>query len=173
MRRDVMSHEYRDRDRLEYLQFINRVVKTSDNHHIGNTEAIGRDFFVIRRGFLVVHHYYIPRSKLCRCDDELWLTIDENEVKEKYERNKSPDPFRYYVKDYPYYTAGYFPPLAIIKNKWILTNYRKKSLDGLERFDSATIPQYSKKSTRYVCDLCTSEFNSSKKLSEHILSYHN
>jgi len=67
-------------------------------------------------------------------------------VKEKYERNKPPDPYRYYVKDYPYYTAGYFPPLAVIKNKWVISKYRKNGIPSLQHLSVANaVPETSKK----------------------------
>jgi hypothetical protein len=121
---------------------------------------------------LRVHYYYIPRSKaLCYSEDILWLKIKENEVKEKYERNKSPDPFRYYVKDYPYIT-GDFPPLAVVKNRWTLSKYHKKYLNPLEYFNIVKSTTPSNYSTGHICDLCGSKFNSSEKLSCHINMHH-
>jgi len=47
----------------------------------------------------------------------LWLKASESEVKGNYERDKIPDPFRYYIKDYPYYNTAYYPQLTIIPSR--------------------------------------------------------
>lgn len=168
-----MSYEHKDRHWLECYWLISRPIRTSDNHHIGNIQAISKELFVIKCGFLRVHYYYIPRSKALRySEDVLWLKIKENEVKEKYERNKSPDPFRYYVKDYPY-TIGYFPPLAVVKNRWTLSKYHKRYLNPLEYFNIVKSISPSNYSTGHICDLCGSKFSSSEKLSCHINMHHN
>jgi hypothetical protein len=158
----------------DYNEYVNKTVRASDDKNIGKVEAVNKDIFVIKKGFIKLHYYYIPISKVKEWDDKvLWLKIKETEVKEKYERNKPPDPYRYYVKDYPYYTAGYFPPLAVIKSKWISSKYHKKGLNALEYSDATKSTMSSKKSTGYTCDLCTSKFSSPEKLSSHIISYHN
>ena len=165
-----MPSEPKDVHPLECIQLINKLVYTSDNHHIGNAEAASKDIFVVKRGFFKIHYYYIPCRRVWRWNNnKIWLKIKENEVIEKYERNKSPDPFRYYVKDYPYYTTTNFPPLAVIKNRGILSKYNKK--DSLH-FNTAMISKSSKKPTSYSCDLCKSEFSSSEELSDHIVSFH-
>ena len=95
-----------------WLDLINESVHTSDDIDIGDIEAVSRDFIVVKRGFVNVHYYYIPITKVEGWDSHvLWLRITENEVKANYERDKIPDPSRYYVKDYPTYTAEYYPEL--------------------------------------------------------------
>ena len=49
---------------------------------------MSRDFVVIKRGIVNVHHYYIPITKVEAWDSNvLWLKITEKEVKENFERN--------------------------------------------------------------------------------------
>ena len=99
-------------DAPKWIDLINESVHTSDDIDIGDILAINRDFVVVKRGFVNVHYYYIPISKVEGWDGHvLWLRITENEVKANYERDKIPDPSRYYVKDYPTYTAEYYPEL--------------------------------------------------------------
>jgi hypothetical protein len=66
----------------------------------------------------------------------LHLKITENEVKQTYERNELPNPFRYVVKDYSYYITGYFPPLAVIKNRCVLARYSRESIRPLTQIDT-------------------------------------
>ena len=97
-------------DRPKLIDLINESVHTSDDIDIGDILAINRDFVVVKRGFVNVHYYYIPISKVEGWDGHvLWLRITENEVKANYERDKIPDPSRYYVKDYTTYTTTYYP----------------------------------------------------------------
>ena len=73
------------------------------------------------RGIINIHYYYIPINKVEAWNDNvLWLKITENEVKEKYERDKIPDPRQYFIKDYPYYTGftGYNYPLPVISRRY-------------------------------------------------------
>src|SRR5213080_4256156 len=85
------------------MGLIDESVHTSDDIDIGDIDAISRDFIVVKRGFVNVHHYYIPISKVEGWDGNvLWLKITETEVKEKY------------VKDYAYYSSLHYPELTTI-----------------------------------------------------------
>ena len=65
-----------------WIQLINESVHTSDDIDIGDIDAVSRDFIVIKRGFINVHHYYIPINKVEGWDGNvLWLKITESEVK--------------------------------------------------------------------------------------------
>ena len=79
---------------------INESVHTSDDQDIGDVEAVNRDFIVVKRGFVNVHRYYIPISKVQGWDGNvLWLSISEETVKANYDRDTTiPDPSIYYVK---------------------------------------------------------------------------
>jgi hypothetical protein len=87
-----------------WIALIDESVHTSDDSDIGDIEAVSRDFIVVKRGFVNIHYYYIPISRVEGWDGHvLWLKITEDEVKKNYERDARPDPTRYYVKDYPMY----------------------------------------------------------------------
>lgn len=105
------------------MDVTNESVHTSDDKDIGDIEAISHDFIVIKRGFVNVHYYYIPISKVEGWDGHVvWLKITEDEVKRGYQKDKIPDPAEFYIKDYPYekvrpYTRAYFPEMPTIKKK--------------------------------------------------------
>ena len=136
---------------------INESVHTSDDHDIGDIEAVSRDFIVVKRGFVNVHRYYIPVSKVEGWDgDVLWLRLTEDEVKKNYERNIYPDPYRYYVKDYPYYGETYSPFLTIPRR------YEPPIYSG------ATAP------TKFIykCDICDKEFPTAEDFGSHVRAEH-
>ncbi len=85
---------------MSWINLIDESVHTQDDVDIGDVDAVNRDFIVVKRGFVNVHYYYIPRNKVEGWDGHiLWLKITEQELKTKYESvAKIPDPSRYYVK---------------------------------------------------------------------------
>jgi hypothetical protein len=86
------------------------------------------------------------------------LKITEADVKSKYERDKLPDPLRYYVKDYPSYTATSYPELLIIRPR------HKRPV--------FTAPSTSDKPAVYKCDLCDTTMQNGEELSKHVASQH-
>jgi hypothetical protein len=101
----------------DWISLINESVHTSDDIDIGDIYAVSRNFVVVKKGFVNVHYYYIPVTRVEGWDSNvLWLKVTEKEVKEKYERDIIPDPNNYYVKDYPYYNT-YFRSLSLIPSK--------------------------------------------------------
>ena len=142
--------------KINWTEMINESVHTSDDQDIGDVEAISSDFIVVKRGFINVHRYYIPASKVEGWDgDVLWLKITEEEVKRNYERNIAPDPYRYYVKDYPYYAEDY-PPLLIIPQRYQPPAYA---------------PRQDVKKV-YKCDICNQQFPTRDEFSSHVKAMH-
>src|SRR5438128_3759388 len=142
---------------IEYEGDRNNFKHTSDDIDIGNIEAVSRDFVVVKRGFVNVHYYYIPISKVEGWDGHvLWLKVAESEVKGNYERDKIPDPFRYYIKGYPYYSTAYYPQLTIIPSRSTKPDYPTKT------------PPASEVPRMYTCDLCNAVFDNEEKLSNHV-----
>ncbi len=81
-----------DAAKLSWINLIDESVHTSDDIDIGIL-MLNRDFVVVKRGFVNVHYYYIPITKVEGWDGHiLWLKITENDVKANYERDKIPDP---------------------------------------------------------------------------------
>ena len=109
--------------KIGWIDLINESVHTYDDVDIGDIDAVSRDFIVVKRGFVSVHYYYIPISKVEGWDGHvLWLKITEDEVKRNYERETLPDPSRYFVKDYPGYTAVY-PEVTVIAPRYTRPGY--------------------------------------------------
>jgi hypothetical protein len=140
-----------------WIDLVDESAHTSDDHDIGDIEAISRDFVVIKRGFVNIHYYYVPINKVEGWDGKvLWLKITEDEAK-SYERDVLPDPARYFVKDFPGY-AAMLPDLTVVSPR-----YR-------------TTPVYAarmqEQPTTYRCDLCGALFRTEDDLSGHVASSH-
>ena len=138
--------------KMEWVTLINESVHTSDDVDIGDVQAVSRIFVVVKRGFVNIHYYYIPINKVEGWDGYvLWLSISEKEVNENYERDTPPNPYRYYMRDYPYYASSYYPELKMIPSRYIIPS-----------FGQLAAPQ------KYRCDLCNNEFGTEKELSNHV-----
>jgi len=83
-------------------------VHTSDDIDICDIEATSKDTVVVKRGIINVgiinvHYYYIPVSLIEDSDEQaVWLTITEQEIKDKYEKDSEPDPAKYFMKNQGY-----------------------------------------------------------------------
>ncbi len=140
---------------------INESVHTSDDQDIGDVEAVNTDFLVVRRGYVNVHRYYIPVSKVLGWDGNvLWLSVPEEKVKASYERDIVPDPSVYYVKgeedkytgtqwkEFPRIAPRYTPPQYTVAPK------------GREE-----------ESVALRCALCDAKFRTGDELSRHVAAH--
>jgi hypothetical protein len=144
---------------ISWVDLVDEPVHTSDDNDIGDIDAVSRDFIVVKRGFLKVHYYYIPITKVEGWDGfVLWLKITEEEVKKNYERDVIPNPSRFYVKDFPGYTTVY-PEVTMITPKFTRPLYTAKDSTPEEL-------------RIYRCDLCSSMFRSEDELSSHVATTH-
>ena len=150
-----------------WMDVTNESVHTSDDVDVGDIEAINRDFLVVKKGFISVHYYYIPITRVEGWDGHVvWLKIPQQEVEQKYHIDRPPDPSSYYIKGYTYdkvspFTADYFPVLPIIK--------RKQS----GRPSSTSIQEIQSEGRRtFNCPLCDKMFRTEDELSSHIASNH-
>lgn len=148
------------------VDLINESVHTSDDIDIGDIEAVNNDLIVVKRGFVNVHYYYIPISKVEGWDGNvLWLNIREYDTVKKYERSIEPDPSRYRVKDYPYYTPEYFSTvnynafMPVIPSRYLVPTIYNERLKQ-------------EKSNSMQCDLCNERFYAEGELSKHIRANH-
>jgi hypothetical protein len=147
-----------------WIALIDESVHTSDDVDIGDIEAVSRDFIVVKRGFVNIHYYYIPITKVEGWDGRvLWLKITEDEVKRNYERHATPDPTRYYVKDYPMYTTAYYPDLSMIPAR-VATPF--STIPPVSPAAADTLPRI------YKCDLCNTSFKTEDELNIHVTSQH-
>jgi hypothetical protein len=154
-------------EKINWIDLINESVYTSDDVDIGDIVAVSRDFVVVKRGFINIHYYYIPISKVEGWDgDVLWLKITEEQVKRNYERNIVPDPSRYYVKDYPYYSTAYYPALARIPHRY------QSHIFPAPPSPTAASTLRSGSERTYKCDICEALFKTEDDFSEHVKATH-
>ena len=114
-----------ERKTKSWIDLIDESVHTSDDVDIADIDAVSRDYIVVKRGFVNIHYYYIPITKVEGWDGNvLWLKVPEEYVKRNYERDVLPDPSRYYIKDFPGYSAVY-PELQVILPKCEAGIHRK------------------------------------------------
>jgi hypothetical protein len=158
-----------------WVSLIDESVYTSDDVDIGDIDAVSRDFIVVKRGFVNIHYYYIPISKVEGWDGKvLWLKITEEEVIRKYQIDDIvvPDPSRYYVKDYPIYTTKYYPELTMIPSRYTRPSYRFASTTITATMNTTQLTP-DNVSSIYLCDLCNeSKFKTEDELSDHVLIQH-
>jgi hypothetical protein len=169
MSSSLTSSDEEHEKKQTWIGLIDESVHTSDDIDIGDIDAVSRDFVVVKRGFVNVHYYYIPISKLEGWDSHvLWLKITEQEVIRNYERDLIPDPTRYYVKDYPAYSSAYYPELPMIPSR-----YTRPIYPGIGTITSTKTTPASDVPTIHKCDICgSSEFKTEDDLSYHIRTTH-
>jgi hypothetical protein len=165
----TLTSESQGTTKKTWITLIDESVHTSDDIDIGDIEAVSRDFVVVKRGFVNIHYYYIPITKVEGWDNHvLWLKITEDEVKRKYERYIAPDPTRYYVKDYAMYTTAYYPEITMIPSRYTKPTYTNIDTDTTIATTAITdVPNI------YKCDICTnSNFKTEDELSQHVRTTH-
>ncbi|MDN5868908.1 MAG: hypothetical protein L0H55_16095 [Candidatus Nitrosocosmicus sp.] len=148
------------------IDLVNESVHTQDDVDIGDMEAVNNNFVVVKRGFVNVHYYYIPINQVEGWDSNvLWLKVSESDVIKKYERALEPDPFKYYVKNYPYYAPGYYstltynPIMPIIPSRYVIPSRYTPTV----REEISNIIQ---------CDLCQEHLSTEEELNKHISKQH-
>jgi hypothetical protein len=147
---------------LKWVDLLNESVHTSDDQDIGDIEAINREFVVVKRGFINVHRYYIPSNQIEGWDGNVvWLKINEEEVKSKYQKDDVPDPSRYLIKDYEnYYRYAVYPPIEWTRARYVSPPYPVP----LANLDEHPLV--------YKCDLCNAMFKDDQELSKHVSTSH-
>ena len=98
---------------------INYSVQAADDVDIGVIDAISRDPFVIKRGYLNEDYYYLPIAKVEGWnEDVLWLNVTEEWVKKNCERKMLlVDPSMYYITSYQTNNTQ-FPESRVIPPKY-------------------------------------------------------
>jgi hypothetical protein len=139
---------------------INESVHTSDDQDIGDVEAVNRDFIVVKRGFVNVHRYFIPISKVQGWDGNvLWLSVPEETIKANYERGLTPDPSTYYVKgEEDKYTGTQWKKFAKIEPRYTTPTY-------------TAAPRKADEPPVYRCVLCDTIFGTDEEFSRHAAAH--
>ena len=159
------------KEKRTWSDVLNESVHTSDDIDIDDVEAVSRNFVVVKRGYVNIHRYYIPISRVEGWDGNvLWLSITEEEVRKNYERsNIFPSPLRYSLKDQPpIYSGATYPELQLIPDRYPkelqLEEERVRGTEKIEKTSSET--------ERKKCDLCSKYFGSEDELGEHVRTQH-
>ena len=144
-----------------WMDIIDESVHTSDDQDIGDVEAVNRDFIVVKRGFVNVHRYYIPISKVQGWDGNvLWLAIPEETVKANYERDTIPDPSIYYVKgEEAKYTGTQWKEFAKIEPRYTAPTYTMAPKGAQEE------------PLIYRCVLCDATLRTDEEFSRHVAAH--
>jgi len=102
----------------KWEDMISQSVHSTDDVDIEDIDALSLDFIIIKRGYLNEHYYYVPIIRVEGWDGNvLWLSVTKHEVRTNYERKITPDPSRYFIKDYSIYSAQ-FPELRLIPPRY-------------------------------------------------------
>ncbi len=159
----------------EWTDLINESVHTNDDIDIGDINAVNKYFIVVKRGFMNVHYYYIPITRVEGWDGKvLWLNISEEEVKAKYERSDTPpDPSRYHLEDGHTHNIGILSELRTIPSKIAEPAYSFDvpitTIDDQSTLESTM----ENVSSIFKCDLCNkTHFSNEDGLSNHIRLEH-
>jgi hypothetical protein len=145
-------------ENVKWTELVNKSVHTADDIDIGDIEAVSRNFIVIKRGFIHVHHYYIPVGKAEGWDGNvLWIKPTEEQVKEKYERNVDPNPASYYLKDQSMYNAASYPKVPTLALRYRAPVYPSPSIE---------------EPRAHRCALCDMAFENEDELASHVIGKH-
>jgi hypothetical protein len=71
-----------------------------------------------------------------------------------------PDPSRYYVKEYPYYSTSYYPALTRIPQRYQRPSY------------SIQLPRLESEQKMFKCDICGGLFRAEDDFSGHVRAQH-
>ena len=166
---DKSSSSISSKEKKDWIDLINESVHTSDDIDIGDIDGISRNFIVVKRGFVNIHYYYIPVKKVEGWDgDVLWLKVTEKKVKEKYERDRIPDPRQYVMKEQRYRTIGYSYPSPLIAY-YPLPLIARRYSDPYQNYQNIEESTPEKDVPRvYKCELCEEVFNSEDELDKHM-----
>jgi hypothetical protein len=155
------------REPASWVDLIHKAVHTSDDHDIGNIEAVSPNFAVVKRGLVHVLRYYIPLGKVEGWDGRVvWLKIPEEQVNRDYERKVAPDPFVYHYSSEPLADGSvrdFSINMPVIEPPY---EEEKNELSG------SSAKASNKEQLRFLCDLCGMTFGSEEELSNHVASKH-
>ncbi len=159
------------KEKRSWSDVLNESVHTSDDQDIGDIEAVSKNFVVVKRGYVNIHRYYIPISKVEGWDGNvIWLKITEEEVKKNFERSDiPPNPLRYDLKDQPpVYSGATYPELFLIPTR----SPKDPQYAEEESIRGTTPTATSSEAERKKCDLCSEYFQSEEELTQHVQAQH-
>jgi hypothetical protein len=88
-------------DILSWDKAIDKKVKSSDNKDLGKIQSITKDYIQTKEGSISKNYYYIPKYYIQGYDGgHLWLSLPEDDVKSRFERESAPSPSEFETPDY-------------------------------------------------------------------------
>lgn len=103
-------------------------VKTNDGKDLGEIKEISENYLHVEKGTIHKEKFWIPKYVADAFDGKtLWLLIDEEELRGKYQYGKEPSPGDQYTRDFesfkgtPYgrnanYTADFNENIRVVEN---------------------------------------------------------
>ena len=80
-------------DIISWDNAIDKKVKSSDNKDLGKVQSITKEYIQTKEGALSKNYYFIPKYHIQGYDgDNLWVSLTKDEIKERFEKEKAPDP---------------------------------------------------------------------------------
>ncbi len=146
-----------------WTDLVNESVHTSDDHDIGDIEALNRHFIVVKRGLVNVRRYYIPMSRVEGWDGKVvWLKVPEEHVKNAYEKDAAPDPHYYHYSNAPVAEDDLRQHLMIVPKIPPKYEQDRPFVIARRRREEPSV---------FRCDLCDMNFRTEDELSDHVSSH--
>jgi hypothetical protein len=88
-------------DIISWDNAIDKKVKSSDNKDLGKVQSITKEYIQTKEGALSKNYYFIPKYHIQGYDgDNLWVSLTKDEIKERFEKEKAPDPSEFESPEY-------------------------------------------------------------------------
>jgi hypothetical protein len=108
-----------------------RDVKTNDGKGLGEIKDISDNYIHVKKGTIHIESFWIPKYIVDAFDGKtLWLLIDEEGLRAKYQYGKEPPPGDQYAKDFesfkgtPYGLKGSYGTEYFDQNIRVVENYK-------------------------------------------------
>ncbi|MFL6341911.1 MAG: DUF2171 domain-containing protein [Nitrososphaeraceae archaeon] len=88
-------------DIISWDNAIDKKVKSSDDKDLGKVQSITKEYIQTKEGALSKNYYFIPKYHIQGYDgDNLWVSLTKDEIKERFEKEKAPDPSEFESPEY-------------------------------------------------------------------------
>jgi hypothetical protein len=88
-------------DIISWDNAIDKKVKSSDDKDLGKVQSITKEYIQTKEGALSKSYYFIPKYHIQGYDgDNLWVSLTKDEIKERFEKEKAPDPSEFESPEY-------------------------------------------------------------------------
>jgi hypothetical protein len=88
-------------DIISWDKAIDKKVKSSDDKDLGKVQSVTKEYLQTKEGTLSKNYYFIPKYYMQGYDgDHLWVSLTKDEIKQKFEKEKAPDPSEFDIPEY-------------------------------------------------------------------------